>query len=166
MTEEQQLKIQSFLDGELPEAEAREMASWIARDADAKAMHAELKNTRKAIKASEVNVQLPESREFFWSKIQRDIERLEPARESKPHFSIFDSLRRLLVPVSALAVVVISGFMAYNQLSPEHPTEAEMAMADSSAFTYHDYSAGTTLVWLPFPAENDLEQDSAPTTIQ
>ena len=67
MNEEQQLKLQAFLDGELPEDEAREVVSLIARDEGAKALHAELKHTRQALKSSEANVQLPESREFFWS---------------------------------------------------------------------------------------------------
>jgi|SRR5882724_13571754 len=166
MTEEQQLKLQAFLDGELPEDETREIISLITRDEEAKALHAELKNTRRAIKSSEANVRLPEPREFFWSKIEREIQKLEPVVESKPSVSFFDQLRRLLVPMSAAAVVVIAGFIAYQQMLPVHSTETEMAMADSSAFTYHDYSAGMTLVWLPFPAENDLAQNSAPATIQ
>ena len=166
MTEEQQLKVQSFLDGELPEGEAREVVSLIARDEEAKALHAELKNTRRAVKDSEANVRLPESREFFWSKIAREIERLEPTPESKPSVSLFDHLRRLLVPMSAAAVILIAGLIAFRPAGPGHSTEEEMAMADSGAFTYHDYSAGMTLVWLPFPAENDLAQNSSPATIQ
>ena len=31
MTEEQQLKLQAFLDGELPESDRREVAAWLAR---------------------------------------------------------------------------------------------------------------------------------------
>ena len=32
----------------------------------------------------------------------------------------------------------------------------ETALADSGAFTYHDYSAGATLVWLSYPAEDEV----------
>ncbi len=35
MTNEQQLKLQAFLDGELPEHEAREILAWTQRDGDA-----------------------------------------------------------------------------------------------------------------------------------
>jgi anti-sigma factor RsiW len=35
---EKLLKIQAFLDGELPEAEAREVAAWVAADAEATAL--------------------------------------------------------------------------------------------------------------------------------
>src|ERR1044071_8212205 len=134
MTEEQQLKLQSFLDGELPEAEAREMISLIARDEEAKALHAELKNTRQAIKSSEANVRLPESREFFWSKIEREIQRLEPVSEPKASVSLFDYLQRLLVPMSAAAIILIAGFIAFRPAAPRHTAEEEMAVADSGAF--------------------------------
>lgn len=164
-----QLKLQAFLDGELPEAEAREVVSWIARDEEAKALHAELKNTRKAIKDSEANARLPESREFFWSKIEREIQRLEPVAQTARSVSPFEFLRRLLVPVSAFAVIVVAGLITYNQFGfggNSYSPETEVAMANSSAFTYHDYSAGMTLVWLPFPAENELAQNGPPATIQ
>src|SRR5688572_6098577 len=97
MTEDQQLKLQAFLDGELSEKEAREMASWLARDAEATALAGELRNTRKALKDSEPNIRVPESREFYWSKIQREIER-EPAPAPERSASVFGILRRLLVP--------------------------------------------------------------------
>lgn len=169
MNEEQQLKLQAFLDGELPEDEARETASWLARDAGATALLNELRNTRKAFKGSEANVQLPESREFFWSKIEREIQRLEPVSQAAPSVSLLERLRRLLVPMGAVAALVLAGLFTYNQLGLgglSHSTEVEMAMADSNGFTYRDYSAGMTLVWLPFPAENELAQDGGPTTIQ
>ena len=47
MTNEQQLKLQAFLDGELPEREAREILAWTQRDSAAAALLAELKNTRR-----------------------------------------------------------------------------------------------------------------------
>ena len=43
---EQQLKLQAFLDGELPEQEARDMAALVARDAEAADLVAELRHTR------------------------------------------------------------------------------------------------------------------------
>lgn len=163
-----QLKLQAFLDGELPEDEARAMVSLIARDAEAKALHAELKNTRKALKASEPTVQLPESREFFWSKIEREIQRLEPVRTTAPSVSLVGRLRRLLMPMGVFAALVLTGLFTYHEIVPpgrSHATEMDLAMADAGGFTYRDYSAGMTLVWLPFPAENDLAQNTLPTTI-
>src|SRR4051812_3107727 len=79
MNEEQQLKLQAFLDGELPERDAREITAWLQRDAAAAALFAELKATRQALAAAETPVALPESREFYWSKIARDLQALERA---------------------------------------------------------------------------------------
>ena len=75
MNEEQQLKLQAFLDGELPEREAREILAWTQRDGAAAALLAELKNTRQALVKSEPHLSVPESRDFFWSKIEREIQR-------------------------------------------------------------------------------------------
>ena len=66
-----QLKLQAFLDGELPEAEASKVANWIAGDGQASALLEELRHTQEALAGFEAGIRLPESREFFWSKIER-----------------------------------------------------------------------------------------------
>jgi len=164
MNAEQELKLQSFLDGELPEAEAREVAAWLARDADAKALHSELRHTRQALKQSEPNALLPESREFFWSKIQRDIARLEPTPAATPAVSPFRWLRRLLVPTGSLAALALAVLVAGGQFgwfSGRLAPATETAMANASTFTYHDEANGTTLVWVSFPAETEIAQPAA-----
>jgi len=37
--------------------------------------------------------------------------------------------------------------------------EIETALADAGAFTYRDYSAGTTLVWLSYPADTEVAEN-------
>ena len=49
MDYETQLKLQAFLDGELPEQEARDVAALVARDSEATDLLTELRNTRKAL---------------------------------------------------------------------------------------------------------------------
>ncbi len=157
-----QLRLQAFLDGELPEGEASEMANRVARDRESTALLEELRNTRSALAGFEAGIKLPESREFFWSKVAREIERLEtPAPEPAP-LPFFALWRRFLVPASALALVIIAGFVLTRTIPPADRTvasDSETAVADASAFTYRDYSAGTTLVWVSYPADNDVEQD-------
>ena len=163
MTEEQQLKLQGFLDGELPENEARSVASWLARDADATALMGELRNTRKTLADFEPRLTVPETREFYWSKIERQIQRLErvpPPTESVPMWSI---IRRWLAPVGAAAalavIAVVMGLHLEQSALPGH-AEVVMAVADPGTFTYHDYANGTTLVWLTYPAERELAKDA------
>ena len=156
MDYEAQLKLQAFLDGELPEAEAREVANWLARDREAVALHAELRNTRQAMVGFEIGVELPESREFFWSKLEREIQREQPLEPERVHVPFWAGLRRFLVPVSAVAALTIALFYV---LSPPRGAMVETAIADPGAFTYHDFAAGATLVWLSYPAEDDAIQD-------
>jgi anti-sigma factor RsiW len=168
MDYEAQLKLQAFLDGELTEGEARKVADWLARDREAAALLEELRNTRGALAGFEAGIQLPESREFFWSKVQREIQRLEtPARKPAPT-PLFGLLRRFLVPASALAVVLVAGVVLIRPAGPfghAHTTGIETALADAGAFTYHDYSAGATLVWLSYPADNEVADDDENGTI-
>jgi anti-sigma factor RsiW len=164
-----QLKLQAFLDGELPEGEANKVADWLARDREAAALLEELRNTRGAMAGFEAGIQLPESREFFWSKVQREIQRREaPAPKSAPT-PLLALLRRFLVPASALAALLVAGVVLIRPagpFGPAHTTGIETALADAGAFTYHDYSAGTTLVWLSYPADNEVADNDKTGTIE
>lgn len=160
MNYDAQLKIQAFLDGELPEDEARVVANQLAADREAVALLGELRNTRQAMAGFESQIRLPESREFFWSKIRREIERLEPAAApvAKEHRSVFGLLRRVLLPVGCVAAAVIAALLILPRNGGSNIPFApvETAFADAGALTYRDFSSGTTLVWISYPAENDL----------
>src|SRR5690348_15644263 len=73
MNQELQLKVQAFLDDELEAKEAREMADLIARDPAAAALCAELKQVSQLVKANELLVKCPDTREFHWCQIERGI---------------------------------------------------------------------------------------------
>jgi anti-sigma factor RsiW len=155
MTSEQQLKLQAFLDGELPEGEAREVLAWTQRDHEAVLLLAELKNTRQAMVESEMPFGIPESREFFWSKIEREIQRAEPKASIAPQVSIFATLRRFLLPASVTAALILAGLLShFNVPKPvvkiiaetDTPT-VETTLVNADATTYRDASEGTTLVW-------------------
>jgi anti-sigma factor RsiW len=157
-----QLKLQAFLDGELPEGEARKVTKLVAQDRESAALLEELRNTRSALAGFEAEIRLPESREFFWSKVACGIERLEtPAPEPAP-LPFFALWRRFLIPAAALALALVVGLVLTRTTGPVDRTagsDSETAVADASAFTYRDYSAGTTLVWVSYPADNDDLQD-------
>lgn len=156
MKEELQLKVQAYLDGELPAGEACEVADLIAHDADARSLHAELGNTRAALKVFESELKLSESREFYWSKIQREISGLEKPQTVEEPAWFAAWFRRFLAPAGALAALVIAATLAWHQINPGFALETETAFAHSDAFTYRDYPKGVTLVWLSYPAENEF----------
>jgi anti-sigma factor RsiW len=160
MDAEAQLKLQAFLDGELSDAEAGEVSKWPTQDPEAAALLGELRQTRDALAGVETDLRLPETREFFWSKIEREIGRLEaPAAVAVPWFA---HLRRFLMPATAVALLAIAGFVATRQTGSHRVAggpEAETSIDDTGAFTYRDYAAGTTLVWLSYPAEYELANE-------
>src|SRR6266705_1333510 len=123
MKQELQLKLQAYLDGELPDGEARPVAGLLAQDAEARALLAELKNTRAALAGFEADIKLPESREFYWSKIERQSAMIEPERKFA---SPFASFRRILAPVCAIAVLVIVGLVAIRQVDFSDPRGLEV----------------------------------------
>jgi anti-sigma factor RsiW len=161
-----QLKLQAYLDGELPEAEAREVAKLLAHDQEAVLLMAELRNTRQALKGAEALIQLPESREFYWSKISREIERLEqPAQVEQKRPFIF-KLQRFLVPVTgALAVAVFLGITLFSN-SGTALGETELSTDEMGAITFRSESAGMTTVWLYDRADSELSDEPAPDSVE
>ena len=159
MDYQDQLKWQAYFDGELPEGESREMADRLARDPDAAALLTELRQTREAMAGFEDGIRLPEARDFYWSKIKREIERQDaPAAELRASVPLIARLRRLLVPVGGLAFLVIIGILSI-QGPPEETAPIETALADPGAMIYHDYSAGATFVWLSYPADKEITDE-------
>ena len=171
MTDEQQLKLQAFLDDELPEAEKREVAAWVARDSEATALLNELRNTRRALAGFDPELKLPESREFYWSKIEREIQASQPAAAPEKTAPGWHWLWRLLIPASGLAVLAIAVFITERQMgvrpsSEPQAVQMETELADSGSFTYRDETQGMTVVWLSYPAENELAQADPKATLE
>ena len=71
MTLEAQLKLQAWLDGELPPDQAAEMSVWVARNPAAAALLAELKHTRQQLRSAEAAPALPETRYQIITSIKR-----------------------------------------------------------------------------------------------
>jgi anti-sigma factor RsiW len=151
-----ELKLQAYLDGELPESEAREVAKSLAQDQEAVLLLAELRNTRQALVGFEKGVTLPESREFFWSKVEREISRLEPAPRTVEKVSLLATWRRLLVPAGAVAALLTVVFIAIGPFGAGTSAQTDVVTDESGAFTYRDEAAQATLIWVTYPAENEV----------
>jgi anti-sigma factor RsiW len=151
MTNQDQMKLQAFIDGELSVREATEMRELLAADAEASALAAELRNTVSAISGNEMERELPESREFFWSKIEREIERQaeQPAR-SVPSESWLAWLRHYVLPVGGLAIITcLLGIVAIRNHGPKNPFgQMDLASEDMGSYTYRDHENKMTMVWL------------------
>lgn len=143
------LKVQAYVDNELTQAEAREVAALVERDPEARALCAELKEVRNLVVANELPVALPESREFFWSKIEREIVRRSA---SAPARSRSQWWMRILAPAAGVAMLAAIVFVALRpesapgQLSVLH--EIESPLEEASTISFYSPSAGMTVVWV------------------
>jgi anti-sigma factor RsiW len=152
-----QLKLQAFLDGELSEPEARAVADSLPRNPEAAALLAELRHTGQALAGFDAEVKVPDSREFYWSRIQRQIERAEKSAREPESVPWIVHLRRVLLPAATVSLLITIGLLAVRSGVPS--PGVEVASGDAEAFSYHDYTVGTTLVWLSFPADNEVAND-------
>jgi hypothetical protein len=107
------------------------------------------------LRSADLPATLPASREFYWSKIERDIRRLSPPTPARSEPGLWAKLRLLILPTAALAalvVVIVTGHLnptpaaSKKVADPDTPT-VETALASTDATTYRDTSEGTTLVW-------------------
>lgn len=163
MNIEFQLKLQAYLDGELSAQETGEVEALLAKDGEGRALLTELRQTSGALAGFEKEIKLPESRDFYWSKIRREIERTETQNAPRP--SAVPLWRRILIPAGTFAALVIAGWITMQQLPGDNGApQVETFLADSGAMTYRDQVERTTVVWLSYPAENDFaDTDSGDT---
>lgn len=155
------LKVQAFVDGELPESGQAEIAALIARDAEVSALVKELKHTRQALAGFDGSVPLPESREFYWSRIQREIGRFPRVEPESGGVSWGSLVLRWFLPATCLAGLVAAGFLFLQSPWGTGDEVAWQAAHDGiSAFTYRDYEEGMTVMWLSYPTDNAVANSS------
>jgi len=160
------IKLQAYLDGELTGHEAQQVAALIQNDAEARALFGELQQTRSLLAANEPELCLPESREFYWSKIERAIERLETAPVASHVPAWIRFARRHLAALGgatvAAALVVLAAFQM-NIISPSLLEEIDNPLDDVGTFSFRSESQKMTLVWIsnPFASEEE-SSDAAP----
>ena len=108
MKQEDRLKIQAWLDGELAPQESARIADLIDNDLEAKELADDLRAIQKALETGEKPIFLGDSREFYWSQVERQIEAEEPITENSQPELVSGSLGnalRWLIPVGSLAAI-------------------------------------------------------------
>lgn len=162
MKTEEMLRLQAYLDNEVSSAEGREIASWIARDTEAKALYEELAATKTMLAPeNEPVVTVPDSREFYWSKIAREIERVErePAREqvARPWWV------RMLAPVAGAAALALFVFTSVSTNAPRVAGHQIERSETDSSITFYSPEQKMTVVWISSGQEHadaDVQQDA------
>ena len=155
MNREAQLKLQAYLDGELAPAELREINEFLAQDQEAKALYMELQATKDLIRGNELESKLTESREFYWSKIAREIDRNERAQTAPDRTRDFSWLRRWVLPVAGVAALTVLLGIVLQVPSSSWPAfrladtpEIETTVDDTSMNSFRSESEGISVVWV------------------
>ena len=150
MKTEGQLKLQAYLDGELSPGEVREVENILKHDKDAGDLLLELRQTAAALRGNELSVKTPETREFYWSQIERRIS-AEALREKRPstRTPVF-GLRQLLASFAGVAAVFAFIAVTGHRLPTAASALADEveAVGDQETVTFHDHAANMTVVWV------------------
>jgi anti-sigma factor RsiW len=151
MNRDFQLKLQAYLDGELPPQETEKVIHSLRTDPEALALHEELKLTKSLLQGNELEIKLGESREFYWSKISREIGRDHQRKASGPWQRLFSW--RWLVPAGGLALLAILAALSVksNSLSLQKlasAQEIETHLEDMSLISFRSESEGMSVVWV------------------
>jgi negative regulator of sigma E activity len=108
MKHEDKLRIQAWMDSELAPKEAARIATLIEQNPEALALSEELRVVENALHLGEKPAILDDSRDFYWSQIERQIDAEEPLPEpyAAPVFAS-GNLLRWMVPVGSLGAIVL-----------------------------------------------------------
>jgi hypothetical protein len=114
-----------------------------------------LGHTRAGLAAGEPVRKLEDTREFYWSKIERAIraaEVREPSAAEVPASAPWRRWRWLLAPAGAIAVVafvtVVPALREHARAGTGMFAEVESPLEDMSSFSFHSESEGMTVVWV------------------
>ncbi len=160
MNEETKLKLQAHLDGELSSGEAGEISALLNQDNEAQSLARELGFVRQAMIGNETILKLPETHDFFWSKIKREIEQSEKQSEPvaakgwwRPSFA------RYIGGLAAASALLMISLLAFNGQNTSLPAEMESTGEDMGTITYHSDADQMTVVYL-FDRDREKVVDS------
>lgn len=139
-----ELKLQALLDGELDAREVREVEALLAQDAQSAALMQELKWTKGALVGNDAEMSLPETREFFWSKIERAIA-IEEKQAAAPAERAW--WLKLLYPATGLAAMVAVMFVVSGGRTTDG-ADSESVTEDVNAVSFRSESEQMSVVYV------------------
>ena len=108
--DEKILKLQAWLDGQMPAHEAAQVADWVETDPEARELVEELQRVKVLLQVGEKPLKVEDSREFYWEQIALRIDAtdvVEPETEAVVSTAWMEWCRQWLVPVGGLAAIVV-----------------------------------------------------------
>lgn len=150
---EHMLDLQAYVDGELPEDRRRQVEAALPSDLDARELVAGLRQLSSLLRGHEPKAQVPESREFYWNQIRRQIE----AGQGRPETvaattttaaSTAAGWLRWVIP--ALGVATVAVVVSMRSVPREMTLAAgdDVTLADVSSTVFRSESDGVTVHWI------------------
>ena len=156
MDTQRAIRIQSYLDNALPSEQRREVEAWLSRDPEARTLHERLSQLKGLVAANEPEPKLPETREFYWAQLKRQIAAAEPPRaEHQPTWSILRRFKFSLLPI-AVAIVIVAGILWAPRPTSNRADSAEVrqelanVLDDDNTISFYSPEAKMTVVWVDF----------------
>lgn len=141
------LEIQAYVDGELDAARRATVESLCSTDPAARRLLEDLASFRDCVQGHEPEFSVPETREFYWSQIQRQLK--SPAAPAPAQISPWLNWVRWLVPVAGLAAVAYLIALPRSE-APASRTLASVSPAsmEASSVVYRSEADGVTVHWI------------------
>lgn len=162
MNDDAQLKLMAYVDGELPAEEVATVENLIRVDQEAANLVSELRWAQEAISGNELEIKVPETREFYWSKISQAIEfeekQAERAAQSTPSQKWW---YKLLLPAAGLAAVVLAFTFANPNQGPTTDGAPEIINPESDSVRldeYYDEQEQTSVIWVTTDSEDEEKE--------
>ena len=153
MNHDTELKLQAYLDGELSPAESQCMAEQLAHEPTSQALYQEIRSIKTVLAGNEMELELPEPRPFYWSKIASAIE--QPAAERLATPTAARALAgwwRWAVPLGGVALLTL--FFNWHQWFTPPPArlaighEIEVLLEETTAFNFRSETDAMSVVWV------------------
>jgi anti-sigma factor RsiW len=153
------LQLQALLDGELSASEVPVIAHRLEQDPEARRLYDELELTRAVLSRCEPEHKIPETRDFYWSRIRQAIERGEPVG-TVSESGWWRGWLRWMVPAGATALLGLF-LLQRTWVGPEQEPvlvsaehQVETLLAEATSISFRSESAGMTVVWVQSGSQN------------
>ncbi len=150
MSSEQMLEIMAFVDGELDAGRQAGVQRLLSSDAEASALHRELSQMQQLVRSHEPIGSVTDTREFYWSQIQRRIAAEEKiaAKATAPKQGFATWLRWLAPALGVAAVAVVVTLQQATPAITEIANNVDSSQNESSSLTYRSDVDGVTVHWI------------------
>ncbi len=139
MNQENRLEIQAWLDSELPPQRAAQISNLVQSNDQAKTLADELRMVQSTLRNGETQTQVADTRDFYWSQIELQIEAEEPiptVEEPKLTPSPVAGLMRWVVPAGSLAaifalIITFGSLNNFNKPDQQFSTDGPASIGDT-----------------------------------